>query len=467
MKERMVKNMNKKFLRNAVLALVGTTFAISAVAYPVLSSGLQMIRPIASGASIVEASGAVKGNTATPNEDDKLVAEAAGIIPEEIPDQNEVVVEEEASRIVRFAGEVAAVTKAELEGIADEVTAQKGAWANDMWKSVEPAVVVKAKARALGLDPQIDKFVQIDNKDGKAEILVTHGVQKYILTLAFIPGKGWVLESSREVVDNVQPSNKIITGTVKLNMSKLADQQKLANYGYQTWRLDPLQVAKYQGVAFGFDKDEDSFKLLPGTKIYRENGEANVLVKHGKKEYIMHLFQPFGNSNDKIWTIKSVREVKLNGGDKPTVPAKGTIYSNHLLDKWTWSKGSLPKDMAYTAVIDLDYQRNKDNRFRSDIWNAISSYDHENNVLLLAYLGAMPTGGYDIGIRKVSVNGKVVTVQVAFKSPASGSIVTQAKTYPFDVVLIPKNKLALDKQVTFKFVDGNGKLLTTVEATVK
>jgi len=231
----------------------------------------------------------------------------------------------------------------------------------------------------------------------------------------------------------------------------------------------PLQVAKYHGAAFGFNQHLDPFELMPSIMIYREYGEVSVLVKHNKKYYQIHLQQPFGNGKDKIWTIDSVKETTVNDGEvsNPTIPASGTLYSNDLVQNWSWSKGSLPRDMAFTSVIDLNAQRAKDDRFRNDIWDTISSYDHENNVLLLASLGAMPTGGYDIGVSNVSVHGRNVTVQVSFKSPSPGKNVTMATTYPFDVVLIPKNKLLLDQQFTFKFVDKNGKLLTTVKATVK
>lgn len=442
--------MNKQLLRRAIFAVVGTTFAISAIVYPVLGGGLQRT---ASSTAIAEAS-------APANTDDKANEIVAAL--------EQAISNEDSGKVVMFSGDAATVTKAELEAIVGEKEAKKAVSASDISKSVSPATVAKAKAPALGLNSQTDTFVHIGDKDGKSEILVSHGEQKYILTLAFIPGKGWVLVSSREVVDTVKPSNKIITGTVKLDTQKLSDLQKLVDYGYQTWRLNPLQVAKIQGQAFGFSRYDDSFELMPSILIYRERGEANVLVKHGKKYYQIHLVQPFGNTKDKIWTIASVKETNADGSTIPEPnPVYGTIYTNSLLDNWTWSKGRLPRDMAFTAVIDLDYQRKKDTRFRSDIWDIVSSYDHKNNVLLLAYLGAMPTGGYDIGVKKVSVNGQEVTIQVALKSPAHNTSVTTATTYPFDVVPIPKNKLPLHKEVTFKFVDTKGNLLTTVKASIR
>jgi hypothetical protein len=445
--------MNMQFLRKSILAVVGTTFAVSLVVVPVLGSSQHNPRSIAASTVSVEAADAEQ-NVAVQDEATTEVGEQP------------VDVDSESNHTIAFSGEAGTVTKAELEAITGEAT-DKIADSRVVWENVEPTIVAKAKARTLGLNPQNDKFVHIGDKDGKSEVLVNHGDQKYVLTLAFVPGKGWVLVSSREIVDTVKPSDKIIMGTVKPNRQKLADLQKIVDYGYQLWRLDPLQVAKYQGEAFGFNQNKDSFELMPSIMIYREYGEATVLVKHNKKYYQIHLQQPFGNGKDNIWTIDSVKEAKSNGDvSTPTIPASGTIYSNKLVNNWSWSKSSLPQDMAFTAVINLDDQRAKDNRFRNDIWNTISSYDHENNVLLLAYLGAMPTGGYDIGISKVSVHGRDVTVQVSFKSPSHGNSVTMATTYPFDVVLIPKNKLLLDQQVTFKFVDTNGKLLTTLKATV-
>lgn len=449
--------MNKQLLRKAILAVVGTAFVVSAITYPVVGSTLKNLRPIAVNTAIAEA------KPADQNVVD--VEEKANQLDQQLLDATDG----ESGKAITFSGESTVLTKEEWEAVTDKVQDKEEGWPGYTQKNADPTIVAKAKARALGLDPQKDKFMHIGSKDEKNEILVSHGEQKYILTFAFVPGKGWILISSREVIDTVKPSEKVVTGTVKLNMQKLADLQKLADYGHQTWRLDPLQVAKYQGTAFGFDRLTDSFELMPSILLLRERGEAAVLVKHGKKHYRINLIQPFGNTKDKIWTIASVKEVKSDGSDvtKPNVPVSGTIYRNHLLDNWAWSKGTLPKNMAFTAVVDLDYQRKKDNRFRSDIWDVISSYDHKNNVLLLATLGAMPTGGYDIGIKNVSVRGREVTVHVVFKSPAYGNSVTMATTYPFDVVLIPKNKLPLDKEVTFTFIDPKGNLLTTVKATVK
>jgi hypothetical protein len=443
-------NMNKQFLRKAVLAVIGTTFAVSTIVAPVLGNSQQDLRPIT---NIVEAKSAEQDVAVQ----DEMTAE---------PTEQTVDVDSD-DNILTFSEDAAPVTKAELEAFTGEGAAKQPD-SQEARRYMDPTVFAKAKAPALGLNPYNDKFIHIGDNNSNSEILVTHGDQKYILTFTLVPKKGWVLVSSREVIDTVKPSAKIITGIVKLNHQKLADLQKLADYGYQTWRLDPLQVAKYQGEAFGFDRNKDSFELMMSTAIYREHGEATVLVKHDKKYYQIHLQQPFGNGKDKIWTIDRVKEFATNGGIvPPSIPAPGTLYSNTLVNSWSWSKGSLPHDMAFTAVLDLKAQRAKDKRFRNDIWDIVSSYDHRNNVVLLASLGTMPSGGYDIGVSKVSIKGREVTVQVAFKSPSRGNSITLATTNPFDIVLIPKNKLPLNQQVTFKFVDPNGKLLTTVKATVR
>ncbi|GAW93372.1 hypothetical protein KKC1_25080 [Calderihabitans maritimus] len=58
-------------------------------------------------------------------------------------------------------------------------------------------------------------------------------------------------------------------------------------------------------------------------------------------------------------------------------------------------------------------------------------------VLLIA-AGEKPTGGYDVKVEQVSLQeGKKWVVQVVFTEPKPGQMVTQAITYPYEVVAIP------------------------------
>ncbi len=65
---------------------------------------------------------------------------------------------------------------------------------------------------------------------------------------------------------------------------------------------------------------------------------------------------------------------------------------------------------------------------------------------LLAAMGEKPSGGYEITIDRVEIspNGEIV-VTVTTQSPAPGQILTQALTYPWDLVAIDKN----DRRIRF------------------
>lgn len=65
---------------------------------------------------------------------------------------------------------------------------------------------------------------------------------------------------------------------------------------------------------------------------------------------------------------------------------------------------------------------------------------------LLAAMGEKPTGGYEIKIERVeeTPNGEIVVV-VTGRSPAPGQIVTQALTYPRDLVAIDQT----DRKINF------------------
>lgn len=98
------------------------------------------------------------------------------------------------------------------------------------------------------------------------------------------------------------------------------DLQEKVDEGNQTWRLNPLQVAKEEGVEYGFDK-ENQFKLKD--KIEREDTDkplALVEVEHQGEKYILYLSQPAELGSEGIWALYRI-EKKLAG-----VPVSWKIY---------------------------------------------------------------------------------------------------------------------------------------------
>ncbi len=63
--------------------------------------------------------------------------------------------------------------------------------------------------------------------------------------------------------------------------------------------------------------------------------------------------------------------------------------------------------------------------------------DDFNGVALVAMEGTKSTGGYGIDIQKVEDRGSAVEVQLVYKQPSKGAIVTQAFTSPYLLLVIP------------------------------
>ncbi len=64
------------------------------------------------------------------------------------------------------------------------------------------------------------------------------------------------------------------------------------------------------------------------------------------------------------------------------------------------------------------------------------SYSYEGKLYILVTYGEKPTGGYSVKITDVKINENRVTVRADFREPGEEEIVTEALTYPFDLVVI-------------------------------
>ncbi len=107
-------------------------------------------------------------------------------------------------------------------------------------------------------------------------------------------------------------SSAVVTGSVTLDWQALYQAQVRANQGQDAWRLDPTRVAQLEGAAFGLRPSADTYTLFNRVRVgqYSGTGEAQVLVQHGARAYVVELIQPFGPGPGMIWTINSIREVR-------------------------------------------------------------------------------------------------------------------------------------------------------------
>ncbi|MCL5981082.1 MAG: protease complex subunit PrcB family protein [Firmicutes bacterium] len=68
----------------------------------------------------------------------------------------------------------------------------------------------------------------------------------------------------------------------------------------------------------------------------------------------------------------------------------------------------------------------------------------DDTLYLLVTYGERPTGGYEVEIGEVVAAAGKISVPVRFKKPAPGEIVTQALTYPYDLIELEARNLPVE-----------------------
>ena len=72
--------------------------------------------------------------------------------------------------------------------------------------------------------------------------------------------------------------------------------------------------------------------------------------------------------------------------------------------------------------------------------NKISTVDVQKSNFVILNMGQQPTGGYSIGVESVKEATDSIYIKVKEINPTSGSMVTQAITYPYCVIKINSKK---------------------------
>ena len=86
----------------------------------------------------------------------------------------------------------------------------------------------------------------------------------------------------------------------------------------------------------------------------------------------------------------------------------------------------------------------KEKRFQADVTTDVAlllkvkAIDWDKQMLVVATAGKKPTGGYRVEIRNLSVKDKMLLVRWEVHSPAPDAVVTQAITYPAQMVLVER-----------------------------
>jgi hypothetical protein len=92
--------------------------------------------------------------------------------------------------------------------------------------------------------------------------------------------------------------------------------------------------------------------------------------------------------------------------------------------------------------------------------------DLDADIVIAAFQGVKPTGGYSIAVTSVREDAGIVNVYVEAVEPMHGSMVSQAFTSPYDIVTVSRADLGLTGEVKFSFWDAAGRHLAVEYAAL-
>ncbi len=84
----------------------------------------------------------------------------------------------------------------------------------------------------------------------------------------------------------------------------------------------------------------------------------------------------------------------------------------------------------------------------------ISDLTLKDQVAIYVSLGEQPTGGYNIKIKEIRKRDKKLIVIIKAIAPKEGTPVTQAITYPYDIVKLFKEDLKQIEEIVFLSTEG-------------
>ncbi|MTV48613.1 hypothetical protein GJ688_06420 [Heliobacillus mobilis] len=192
---------------------------------------------------------------------------------------------------------------------------------NDQLSRIVPAAVKLNKAtihdRTLELD--LSKEITQLNTGSAGESMLVGSIVNSFCTMGYASIKltveGKSVESLAGHVDVSGPLNYFDELTVREGPipapANVGQIQREVDRGLQTWRLDPVEVARLEGIALGFLPDKDSFGLVSRNDSGASQGVAKVKVRHGKLDFLVELFQPTGAGEKSFWAIRSVSSAPI------------------------------------------------------------------------------------------------------------------------------------------------------------
>ncbi|MGM0472192.1 MAG: protease complex subunit PrcB family protein [Bacillota bacterium] len=154
--------------------------------------------------------------------------------------------------------------------------------------------------------------------------------------------------------------------------------------------------------------------------------------------------------------------ISVVGCQVTDLDADATIYQTDQQLQGEWHEDSLPSEDEYQLITAnnkeqlLQQWRNYHNR---PYYSEIKKLDLDGKVAFLAYLGSMSSGGYGMQINKILQKDNKIIIRVKYISPDPEESVTSVITYPYDLVVVDRDKLAQLDTTNLKLIivnqDGN------------
>lgn len=252
-------------------------------------------------------------------------------------------------------------------------------------------------------------------------------------------------------------------GVEGLDYDKMIKWQQNVDEGRELWRIDPMQVARVEGKKYGFT-EQDGFsivKILRSSSISRY-GQIDVEIMRQGKKHTMTLVKPFAQ-RDTIWTTYKV-DGTLVSSDK-SVKTK-VLFKTSKYKDWKFYRSEYPKDMFFTAIDNHNGRLTYNNRISKELINQFKGSKFTNKLILFANMGASSAQS-DIGIEKVTISGKNMTVYVHTKSPHPEQFITMNIIYPDDYVAIDRSLIEGQGTMKITFIDQNGTIIGKDKLKIK
>ncbi len=252
-------------------------------------------------------------------------------------------------------------------------------------------------------------------------------------------------------------------GVEGLNYEKMIKWQQNVDEGKELWRIDPMQVARVEGKKYGFT-EQDGFsivKILRSSSISRY-GQIDVEIIRQGKIHTMTLVKPFAQ-RDTIWTT-----YKVNGTLVSTDTSVNTkvLFKTNKYEEWKFYRSEYPQEMFFAAIDNHNGRLTYSNRIAKEKVNQFKDSKFTNKLILFANMGASSAQS-DIGIEKVTVSGRNMTVYVHTKSPHPDQFITMNIIYPNDYVAIDRSLIEGRGTMKVTFIDQNGTIIGKDKLKIK